>query len=276
MKKTIQVIGLMIGLVVIWVTALPMQDAHSNTSGSNSGKTGSPGDGQNCTQCHAGTPTTQTGLITVNTPVNGYVPGTTYQVTATVTFQGRTKFGFQVSPQNTTGQQLGTLIATNTAETQTQVNGKYITHKTAGTSGPTGTKTWTFDWTAPAAGSGPVTLYGAFNSTNSMSNSAGDIVYLSTTTVQEDLSALIAEDNFIPELTVFPVPANDFVEFRAPNAANDFYSIDVYDISGSMVQTAATQTLQGFRLSISELPSGIYFVKVYTPEGFTVRRILKS
>ncbi|MCE2773339.1 MAG: T9SS type A sorting domain-containing protein [Bacteroidetes bacterium] len=276
MKKTLQVIGLMIGLVVIWVTALPLQDAHSNTSGSNSGKTGSPGDGQNCTQCHAGTPTTQTGLITVNTPSNGYVPGVTYQVTATVTFQGRTKFGFQVSPQNTTGQQLGTLTATNTTETQTQVNGKYITHKTAGTSGPNGTKTWTFDWTAPAPASGPVTLYGAFNCTNSMSNSAGDVVYLSEITVQEDLSLLVTEDNLIPGLTVFPVPANDFVEFRAPNAVSDFYSVDVYDISGSMVQTSATQTLQGYRLNISELPSGIYFVKVYTPEGFTVRRILKS
>jgi hypothetical protein len=276
MKKTLQVTGLMIGFVLIWIIALPVQDAHSNTSGSSSGKTGSPGDGQNCTQCHAGTPTTQTGLIAVNVPGNGYVPGATYQVTATVTFQGRTKFGFQVSPQNASGQQMGTLTATNGAETQTQVSGKYITHRTAGTSGPSGTRIWTFDWTAPGPGSGPATLYGAFNCTNSMSNSSGDVVYLSSTTVQEDLSAQIAEDNFIPELTIFPVPASEFVEFRAPNAASDMYSIDVYNISGAMVQTVATQTLQGFRLNVSELPAGMYIVKVYTRQGFTVRRILKS
>jgi len=266
----------MFGMVALWVTALPVPNAHSSTSGSPSGKTGSPGDGQNCTQCHAGTATQQPSLISLNVPSNGYVPGATYQVTATVSFQGRTKFGFQVSPQNVAGQQMGTLTATNGTETLTQVGGKYITHRTAGTSGPTGTRSWTFDWTAPAAGSGPVTLYGAFNSTNSMSNSSGDVVYLSSTTVQEDLSAQISEDNFIPELTLFPVPANEFVEFRAPNAASDLYSIDVYNISGAMVQTAATQTLQGFRLNISELPAGMYFVKVYTNQGFTVRRILKS
>jgi hypothetical protein len=45
-------------------------------------KTGSPGDGSNCTECHGGTPSTVAGWITSNIPVNGYTPGQTYQITA--------------------------------------------------------------------------------------------------------------------------------------------------------------------------------------------------
>ncbi len=125
-------------------------------SGSPAGYTGSPGDTHHCQSCHGGSAATVAGWITSNIPVTGYVAGTVYTITATVTGTG--KKGFEVSPQNITGTQLGIL----TAGTGSKLVGgtKYVTQSSAGAT--TGTKIWNFTWTAPAAGTGTVTFYGAF------------------------------------------------------------------------------------------------------------------
>jgi hypothetical protein len=125
-------------------------------TGAPAAKTGSPGDGANCTECHGGTATTTAGQITSNIPASGYVPGTTYQITATNPLTNTGKMGFEVSPQNVAGNLLGTLVAGTGS--QLVGSGKYVTHIQANTT----TNTWTFGWIAPAAGTGTVTFYGAF------------------------------------------------------------------------------------------------------------------
>ena len=124
--------------------------------GAPAGYSGSPGDAKNCAQCHGSAATTATGWITSNIPAAGYSPGASYQITATNNISGSGKYGFEVSPQNGTGTLLGTL----TAGTGSQLvgSGKYVTHSSSNNS----TKTWTFTWHAPAAGTGNVTFYGAF------------------------------------------------------------------------------------------------------------------
>jgi hypothetical protein len=124
-------------------------------SGAPAGYTGSPGDGNDCTSCHGGSSTPVTDWITSDIPAEGYTAGTTYNITVTVTGTG--KKGFEVSPQNLSGTQLGTLIA----GTGSHLTGgtKYVTQNSASNSNPA---TWTFEWTAPAAGTGDVTFYGAF------------------------------------------------------------------------------------------------------------------
>src|SRR5712671_3368866 len=122
--------------------------SRSSSGGAPAGRTGSPGDGGlTCaiSGCHVGpTPATMSGWITSNIPASGYVPGNTYSITATATRAGHVRFGFEVSPQSPTGVLLGTLIVTNTTETQLVGANKYITHKLAGTTG-SGSKTWNFN-----------------------------------------------------------------------------------------------------------------------------------
>jgi hypothetical protein len=125
-------------------------------NGAPAAKTGSPGDGSNCTSCHGGTATNSTGWITSNIPAAGYTAGQTYQITATNSLTGSGNYGFEVSPQNTAGTLLGTL-ATGTGTKFADGNPKYITHSNASS-----VHAWTFNWTAPAAGTGNVTFYGAF------------------------------------------------------------------------------------------------------------------
>ncbi|MFZ4520912.1 MAG: choice-of-anchor V domain-containing protein [Bacteroidales bacterium] len=130
--------------------------AFAYPSGAPAGYTGSPGDGQHCVSCHGGSAATVTGWITTNVPAAGYTAGTAYTITVTVSGTG--KKGFEVSPQNASGTQLGTLAAGT--GNHTTGGTKYVTQSSSGSTNST--VTWNFTWTAPVLGTGPVTLYGAF------------------------------------------------------------------------------------------------------------------
>jgi len=140
-------------LILFWMACTTVVFGHA--SGAPAGATGSPGDGHSCTSCHGGTATAVSGYFSTNIPGSGYVAGNTY--TITVSFSGSGGKGFEVSPQNVSGTQLGTLIA---GTGNKLVSGsKYCTQSSSVSSTPA---TWTFTGTAPAAGTGNVTFYGAF------------------------------------------------------------------------------------------------------------------
>ncbi|MCX6303918.1 MAG: T9SS type A sorting domain-containing protein [Bacteroidetes bacterium] len=130
--------------------------AFAYPGGAPAGYTGSPGDGQHCVSCHGGSAATVTGWITSNIPAAGYTAGTAYTITVTVSGTG--KKGFEVSPQNATGVQLGVLAAGT--GNHTTGGTKYVTQSASGST--SSTVTWSFTWTAPVAGTGQVTFYGAF------------------------------------------------------------------------------------------------------------------
>lgn len=162
--------------------------ADGHAAGAPAGVTGSPGDGATCAKvgCHTGAAVTPaSGWITTNIPAAGYTPGSIYTITATATRAGHTEFGFEVSPQNSAGTFLGTLTNTSTETKLVGTGNNYVTQTSTGTTGTTGFHTWTFDWTAPSAGTGNVTFYGAFNATNSSNNALGDSIFTSTLLVKE-------------------------------------------------------------------------------------------
>ena len=152
-KQTVLYLARTLGSVII--SLLVTFSAIAYPSGAPAGYTGSPGDGQHCVSCHGGSAATVTGWITTNVPAAGYTAGTIYNITVTVSGSG--KKGFEVSPQNAAGTQLGILAAGTSSHL---VGGtKYVTQSSAGST--SSTVTWTFTWTAPVAGTGPVTFYGA-------------------------------------------------------------------------------------------------------------------
>jgi len=137
----------------------------SFTNGCPAGYSGSPNDNANCsTNCHNSNVENKvdTGWIKSNINKTGYVGGSTYTFTTTATgINTSKKFGFEISPQFADGKLAGKLIVTNANETKLVGNGKYITQISGGVDG-TSSKTWTFDWIAPAKGSGKLTFYGAY------------------------------------------------------------------------------------------------------------------
>jgi len=154
----------------------------SMLTGSPGGKTGSPMDNSDCTSCHAvlGTVVTTTN-ITSDIPATGYVPGNIYTITANFpAFDAR---GFEITcEENVNNTKIGTFFITNPIETQLVNNGTAVTHTTAGNT----SNSWSFDWEAPAAGTGDVTFYGAFMEGGyPLSAPLGDYLTLSTLSISE-------------------------------------------------------------------------------------------
>jgi hypothetical protein len=152
---------LLIAAVCCSVFLLGFMVFSPSTDGCPAGNTGSPSDGKDCSSCHKAKAKFQEGLITSN--INGkYIPGKTYTITATLKGDSKAKkFGFQISPQDSKGKLAGKLIVTDSLSTKLTGNRKYIDQIKKGTDG-NGSKTWSFDWTAPVKNSGDVTFYGSF------------------------------------------------------------------------------------------------------------------
>ena len=191
MKKILWFLPFLIAVILL--DCFNTVDVHSNNAGAPAGYTGSPNENNSRTcssqngGCHSGSGTTfQAGMITSNVPECGYTPGQTYTITLTVSSAGRNEFGFSVSPQLSDGTTAGSMIAAS--GTQLNGGGRYLTHTSAGTveSSPN-TRVWTFDWIAPAAGSGDVTFYAAFNASNGNNASSGDLLFNSNLVIFEGL-----------------------------------------------------------------------------------------
>ncbi len=194
MRRKIIALSLTITLITIFVGSI-FNNGHTNSSGAPNGFSGSPGDaGNTCaiSGCHSGIAVgIKSNVFTSNIPSDGYVPGTTYTITATArSIPSRNTFGFQISPQTNAGVLVGTMIATN-AGTKLTGAGKYLTHNSSGITGSNGVKSWSFNWVAPSAGSGSVTFYGVFNHANGNGGTSGDSIFKSTFIVNEKVQAPI-------------------------------------------------------------------------------------
>lgn len=241
------------------------QEAHTSSSGGPAGHTGSPGDGASCANCHAGgTSSGKTADITSDIPPTGYVPGTTYTITATATSSATSKFGFQISPQNIAGNLLGTLVNTS-AQTQLVGSSKYITHTSGGTSGA-GSKTWSFNWVAPAQGTGNVTFYGAFNFTNNNNAVSGDYILTMSYVVNEAPANSITTNSISP--SSYCRGSNISVSYTANGTYNagNIFEAQLSNGFGNF----SSPTVIG---TVSATSSGVInaLIPVNTPEGFGYR-----
>jgi hypothetical protein len=226
-------------------------------SGAPAGYTNSPHDGQDCSvsSCHGGSSTQVTNYITTNVPADGYVPGTTYNITVTVPGTNGDRKGFEVSPQNTAGTILGTVTPGSGSKAASGAAG-YITHSTAVSSSPA---TWTFTWTAPAAGTGQVTFYGAFVA--GFSN-----VSHSSTVVQEShvgINDLKAEMGFI----AYPNPVQNKLTLSYNLKQMEHLSISLFDVTGKLVMPLLNEVQNAGTHSSSfdlrgKVSSGIYFIAI--------------
>ncbi|MFN5705535.1 MAG: choice-of-anchor V domain-containing protein [bacterium] len=239
-------------------------NAFTNPNGAPNGRTGSPGDGNNTcatSGCHTGSAVqTRAGIITSNIPVEGYTPGQRYTITAT-TQSTRNDFGFQISPQSLTGTRLGTMIITNASETKLTGAGKYIT-QTNTAIGVNGVKSWSFDWTAPAAGTGNVTFYGCFNYANGDGGTSGDSIVKSTLVVTEKLLSNVDLDIFTQlGFSIYPMPVNS--ELNLKNNHNIYVSsVQIFDINGRLMMTKEVKTDGSIKFNIENLAVGTYIINI--------------
>jgi hypothetical protein len=160
-----------------------------NSSAPPAGYSGSLGDGNSCASCHGGGNATGKSVnISHNIPGTGYIPGTTYQITVTGNqVSGSTKYGFQASVERTSNNaKIGILSNQNS---QTSINSTHwVNQNSTGTTGTATSKSWTFNWQAPAAGNGAVKIYAAVNFTDATGGTGGDIVLTQNVSVSENVA----------------------------------------------------------------------------------------
>lgn len=250
------------------------QMAHTNSGGGPAGHTGSPGDGQSCARigCHAGGPsqTSETFGLTSDIPSSGYVAGTTYNMTFTMTKTGGQKFGFQLSPQNASGTVLGSLTAGTGSSV---VGGGYLTHSFSGTGVSGGTRSWSFQWTAPSSGTGDVTFYMVANFTNNNGSTSGDAVLTASETFQEFSTVGIAESG-LGSMRIFPNPVTDEVNIVMKDVDEEIM-ITMFDISGRKVVDERFNTPEvKIDVASKSLNAGIYFLQVEMAGKTMVEKLL--
>ena len=277
MKKTIITITIVFitGIIIMAFSELNQCTRMSkNASGARVGYSGDPAvGGRNCTSCHDESPNPENkiGWIVTDIPTTGYIPKTTYKITTTAVGTGHSVFGFEMTPQNSKGTFLGTWTVIN-SETKLTTNPNYITQTSEGTLG-TGSKTWTFNWTAPAEGSGAVTFYAAYNLANGNSSTSGDTIKLSTLTVNEKGSNAVDEiDVMSTNIRVYPNPATDVITLKSNGDAKSYL---ITDESGKTMMRGDLID-EKTSLTISHFNPGVYFIQTGTGGHSKAIKLIKK
>ena len=160
----------------------------ANSAGPPNSHTNAPGE-SNCTACHSDFPVNSgTGSVSIsNIPAN-YLPGQQIPITVTTSQADAVIYGFQLTAVDGLGRRAGTFTLPAQSPVQTQVvsgivnfiQRSYVEHTVNGVI-PTvfGTKSWTFNWNAPAERVGKVSFYVSGNAANSDGSTSGDYIYTS-------------------------------------------------------------------------------------------------
>lgn len=276
---------ILLGILSIGGIVTTSMPANSNDTGAPSGNTGSPFDNHTCARfgCHPGTATAISNAITSDVPITGYVPGSTYVITASVADPNLVKFGFEISPQTVSGSLLGTITLTDLVHTKfTGTGNKYVTHTLTGTSAPSHSATWSFNWTAPTAGTGNVTFYGAFNFSNNNGQTSGDVIHTSTLVIPEGIAAGIAGNEAKYELNVYPNPLvgnNLGVNYYLSQPSH--VRITLIDLAGKKVSQLEDQFEQAgsyqklFTVDNTMSP-GIYILRLEAGDQVFARKVVRE
>lgn len=225
------------------------------------GYTNSPSDGQNCSHCMGGTATPIADWIASDVPVTGYVPGTTYNIVVTATGTGNK--GFELSPQNTAGNLLGTLIAGT--DSKLVGEGKYITHSLASEEN---IKSWSFQWTAPVTGVGTITFYACAI--------VGELTTKTTTMVVPQSSVGIQDQTILP-FEIYPNPVVDRLILSFSTDNTEMVLIEVLALSGKTRSLLFQGSCSGGEHSMAfpiGLDPGLYLLKVQSQERYQIRKFI--
>lgn len=243
--------------------------AYTRSAQPPTGTTGAPGQ-STCASCHSGTPVNGGGgsVVVTGIPATGYVPGTTYPVTVTVSDPAARRYGFElVVLDNANRASSGTMSVTSPTTTTLRLASgiAYMSHLNAN-----GTNSWTFNWVAPSTSAGTLNLYVAANAANNNGSASGDHIYTAQLAIAESTTTAVADEQTLAAaaLMVFPNPATDRLWLTGPATAGA-QEVVLLDAVGREVfhQTDATADLD-----VRNLPAGHYTLRLTTVTGESLSR----
>jgi hypothetical protein len=248
MKKIILSSFTLASLLVIGLTL------SSNASGPGGNRTGSPGSSGNCSGCHNGgnfSGTLKVGITAVGdtTFLSFYTPGQVYDMHV-ISGGTSSKKGFQATVLTSSNAAAGTISAAPSGTSIDVSGGKSIWgHTSTSSSG-----VWKTTWTAPAAGTGTVTIYGAAVVSNANGNNSNDQVVTATAMIGEKVSSNTRTLE-AAKLTVIENPTNTVL--RLNGIAKN---IIIWNNQGQVAASANHSA----ELNVAHLPSGTYYLQTVT------------
>lgn len=259
MMKKIYNLLIVLGLPVLF---LVLTSGILSSGGSPGGKTGSPGDdGANCTGCHSDFSTiTEEGWINSSIMVTGYTPGEEYMIVVAGIDSDVSKWGFEATAEDQSGNKVGTLNAIMTGFTQLCNSNSAVTHTLLGTTPISDTgAVWVFQWTAPMESVGDITFYAAINAANGNNATSGDVIHLSQFTASPAVG--IADNMAVEDFRFYPNPATDFIYYESIDNPTESRYMEIINFHGQMIKRVEISN-NNQTVDISEFDTGIYFIRV--------------
>jgi hypothetical protein len=272
-------------LIVICTIVFTTAAASILSEDGKAGRTGSPTE-TTCVSCHDNTPVNTGGgsvVITSNMSNDMYVPSQTYTMTVTVSEAGKLLFGTGVEALNSGNTDAGTLVITNATETHllTASNGRVnVVHNLNGGLVTTpGSKSFNFDWTAPATDIGYVTFYVGSVAAIGDQDPADDNTYTTSKIFSSPTTVGIKEINSDVQFSVFPNPVKDVMNIYFFNNENVTVEAGLYSITGQKVADLFNQSVSHAVIE-KHIPvadswkNGVYFLNVKHDGQISTKRIL--
>ncbi len=79
-------------------------------------------------------------------------------------------------------------------------------------------------------------------------------------------------DNLSNNIQIFPNPSNGIFTI----AGDDIVSIDIINIKGEIIRSDQNISQKNNNLDISDMPNGIYFIKINSKLSSELRKIIKN
>lgn len=271
-------------LVVLFFTIfsfLIVNDILTNVGGSPTGRSGGAGE-STCTACHSGAVNSGPGTISITSdaPAGVYTPGMTYTITVDIEQSGIQRYGFIVLSgySSTENASLGTLALTNTSETQQKAAGarRYVTHRQAGTAGASGSKSWSFEWTAPGSDKGDIDFFVSGNAANNNGSTSGDRIYTSSLTLSP--VPVSVDERESASVVVFPTRVENTLKVKVENFNSRDLQIRILNASGQEVESVRQSMIGSTftrEIDTQAWARGIYFVEVQGDDFRTVEKVIR-
>lgn len=244
MKKLI--IYFFLGAASIW----------ANSSGAPTGTAGAPGD-DNCAICHNGAVNSGAGRVAVSLASGTtYTPGQTVRLRITLEDPSAARWGFNLTVRREASNDFPGSFAIPSGQSpalvqiRNQGTARYVTHSANTGStfrGQRNTATWEVDWTAPAAGTGPVRFYVAGNAANNNGSTGGDLIYTSNLSVGEASSTpppAVTAGNTVLSQFVFGGGWTSWLYFTNNTAAQVSFPVNFFNDNAAPMPFGGTATRQ--------------------------------
>ncbi|NNE26409.1 MAG: T9SS type A sorting domain-containing protein [Saprospiraceae bacterium] len=197
--------------------------------------------------------------------VDEYTPGESYKVQLIIDHSGLPAgFGFQMvalKDEDNTAINNFSNLPPGTHEINL-FNRQYVEHSQRLLN-----DTIILDWSAPESGTGDVGFYAAGNAVNGNNTSSGDGADTTQLHIPEKMTSSLNAFDWANQVNVYPNPANELIHI---SGRMDFINIEILDFNGQGIFQSNNS-----EISLSNISSGIYLIRINYPDGVVVKKLIK-